>query len=138
MFCRSCGKEIPDTAVICTACGVPSGVTQTPPAPSFAIQPYQPGQFVPAQNQFPGASNQWRPMVFDPNAKSKLAAGLLGIFLGAWGVHRFYLGHVGIGIAQIAVTICTCGLGGLWGLIEGILVLTGTINVDAEGRPLRE
>ena len=28
----------------------------------------------------------------DPNAKSKLAAGLFGIFLGAFGVHNFYLG----------------------------------------------
>jgi TM2 domain-containing membrane protein YozV len=138
MFCRSCGKEIPNTAVICTACGVPTGVTSTPPAPSYGgIQPQ--GQLVvPAQNQYPLAPYQPRPMVYDPMAKSKMAAGLLGIFLGAWGVHRFYLGHVGIGIAQIAVTICTCGFGGIWGLIEGILVLTGTINVDAEGRPLRE
>ena len=128
-----------DTAVICTACGVPTGVTSTPPAPSYGaggIQ--QPGQFVPAQNQYPLQPYQPRPMVYDPMAKSKMAAGLLGIFLGGWGVHRFYLGHVGIGIAQIAVTICTCGVGAIWGLIEGILVLTGTINVDAEGRPLRE
>ena len=49
----------------------------------------------------------------NPNAKSKMAAGLLGIFLGSWGVHRFYLGYTGIGIAQIAVTICTCGVGGI-------------------------
>src|SRR5258707_374960 len=32
--------------------------------------------------------------------KSKLVAGLLGIFLGGLGVHRFYLGYIGIGIAQ--------------------------------------
>lgn len=68
--------------------------------------------------------------------KSKMAAGLLGIFLGAWGVHNFYLGNTGRGIAQIIVTIVTCGAGGLWGLIEGILILTGSINTDADGRPL--
>ena len=59
--------------------------------------------------------------------KNKLVAGLLGIFLGAYGVHNFYLGYVGKGIAQIFVTIFTCGIGSLWGFIEGILILTGSI-----------
>ena len=71
--------------------------------------------------------------------KSKIAAGLLGIFLGAWGIHRFYLGYTGIGIAQILVTVCTCGIGALWGFIEGILILCGSsITTDAQGRPLRD
>jgi TM2 domain-containing membrane protein YozV len=64
---------------------------------------------------------------------------LLGILLGGLGVHRFYLGYIGIGIAQIIVTICTFGVGHFWGLIEGILILTGsTITTDAEGRPLKD
>ncbi len=73
----------------------------------------------------------------DPNAKSNMAAGLLGIFLGGFGVHRFYLGYTGIGVAQIFVTLFTCGAGALWGFIEGILILTGsTIVADASGKPL--
>jgi len=48
--------------------------------------------------------------------KSKLAAGLLGVFLGSLGIHRFYLGYVGIGIIQIIVTIITFGIGGLLGV----------------------
>jgi len=72
-----------------------------------------------------------------PDAKSKLVAGLLGIFLGGFGVHRFYLGYTQIGVIQVIVTIVTCGLGSLWGLIEGILILTGSgIKEDAQGRPL--
>jgi TM2 domain-containing membrane protein YozV len=67
-----------------------------------------------------------------------MAAGLLGIFLGGFGVHRFYLGYVGIGIIQIIVTLLTCGLGSIWGFIDGILILTGTINQDAQGQPLKE
>jgi TM2 domain-containing membrane protein YozV len=72
--------------------------------------------------------------------KSKLVAGLLGILLGGLGVHRFYLGYVAIGIAQILVTLVTFGIiGWLWGMIEGILILTNsTITTDAEGRPLKE
>ena len=72
------------------------------------------------------------------DAKSKLTAGLLGILLGWLGIHRFYLGYVGIGIAQIVVTLVTFGFGGIWGFIEGILILTGSINKDATGRPLKE
>jgi len=55
--------------------------------------------------------------------KSKLAAGLLGIFLGSIGVGQFYRGNAGMGVLQIVVTLCTFGLGSVWGLIEGIVVL---------------
>ena len=75
----------------------------------------------------------------NPAEKSRIAAGILGILLGGLGIHRFYLGYVGIGIAQIAVTIVTFGIGAIWGLIEGILILTGSgITKDAKGRPLRD
>ena len=71
--------------------------------------------------------------------KSRIAAGVLGIFLGGLGVHRFYLGYVAIGVAQIIVTFMTCGIGQLWGFIEGICILAGgAITTDAEGRPLRD
>ncbi len=69
--------------------------------------------------------------------KSKLTAGLLGIFLGAWGVHRFYLGYTKMGVIQIVVTLVTCGIGSVWGLVEGILILCGkNITTDANGNPL--
>lgn len=71
--------------------------------------------------------------------KSRIAAGVLGIFLGGLGVHRFYLGYVPIGVVQIVVTILTCGLGQIWGFIEGICILAGAaITTDAEGRPMRD
>jgi len=69
--------------------------------------------------------------------KSKMTAGLLQIFLGAFGVGRFYLGYTGIGIAQIAVTWLTCGIGAIWPLIDGIMILTDKVP-DSAGRTLRE
>ena len=78
------------------------------------------------------------PVVVDGQDKSRLTAGLLGIFLGSIGVHRFYLGYTSIGVLQILVTIATLGLGALWGMIEGVLILSGSgITTDADGRPLR-
>jgi TM2 domain-containing membrane protein YozV len=73
--------------------------------------------------------------------KSKIAAGLLGIFLGWLGIHRFYLGYNGIGVCQLLLTVLTCGYGaiisGVWGLVEGILILCDVINRDASGQPLK-
>lgn len=70
------------------------------------------------------------------NQKSKMAAGLLGIFLGAWGIHNFYLGFTKKAIIQIVVSLVTCGIGGIWGFIEGIMILCGKINTDSNGNPL--
>ncbi|MBF0344629.1 MAG: TM2 domain-containing protein [Nitrospirae bacterium] len=68
--------------------------------------------------------------------RNKTVAGIYGIFLGSLGIHRFYLGYTTIGIIQIIVTIATSGVGGMWGFVEGILILSDSINEDAEGRPL--
>ena len=90
----------------------------------------------PIPPQPPGPPYGWQ--AADPR-KSRIAAGILGIFLGGLGIHRFYLGYTSIGIAQIIVTIVTCGVGHFWGVIEGILILVGaSITTDADGRPLRD
>jgi TM2 domain-containing membrane protein YozV len=103
------------------------------PPPGYATPPPPPGTY---GQPYPG----YAVAPYDPQAKSKLAAGLLGIFLGGFGVHRFYLGYTKIGVIQIIVTIFTCGIGSIWGFVEGILFLVGAngYTTDAEGRPLRE
>ncbi|MBE6482282.1 MAG: TM2 domain-containing protein [Actinomyces ruminicola] len=79
------------------------------------------------------------------NQKSKVAAGLLGIFLGSLGVHNFYLGHTGKAVAQLLITLLSLGflafVSAIWGLVEGIIILTATPGaqpwgVDAKGVPL--
>lgn len=54
----------------------------------------------------------------------KIVAGILGILLGSFGVHKFYLGYQKEGIIQLIVSVVTFGLGGLIGFIEGIIYLT--------------
>lgn len=76
---------------------------------------------------------------YAPAPKQKIIAGLLGIFLGGFGIQRFYLGFTTIGIIQIVVTILTCGVGAIWGFVEGILYLVGqpeAYTKDANGVPL--
>ena len=59
-------------------------------------------------------------------SNKKLAAGLSGIFLGFFGIHKFVLGYTTAGV----IMLVTCGLGGfvmgIIGLIEGIIYLTKT------------
>jgi TM2 domain-containing membrane protein YozV len=67
-------------------------------------------------------------------SNKKLAAGLTGIFLGAFGVHKFILGYTKPAIIMLVVSLAgglvTCGVAsfvmGVIGLIEGIIYLTKT------------
>jgi len=129
MYCRNCGKEVSDKAIACPSCGVPPlAGTQFC---SNCAAPTQPAQVMctkcgTALSSRAGASG-----------KSKVAAGLLAIFLGGLGIHKFYLGYNKAGvimlIASIGLTIVTFGLLSiavpLVGLVEGIIYLTKS---DAE------
>lgn len=74
--------------------------------------------------------------------KSKIVAGLFGIFFGALGVHNFYLGYNSKGLTQLLISVLSCFLlspiSAIWGLIEGILILGGEISVDANGVKLSD
>lgn len=100
------------------------------PQQGYAQQGYpQPG-YQPVAPQF----DQWGNPLSD---KSKMVAGLLQIFLGSFGVGRFYLGYTNIAIAQIAVTWLTCGIGAIWPFIDGIMMIMGNVP-DSDGRKLRD
>jgi len=82
---------------------------------------------------------------YGPEQKSRTAAGVLGILLGALGIHNFYLGYTSRGLLQLLISIfgsILCGVGpaamAIWGLVEGIMILSRSVNVDAAGIPLRD
>ena len=101
--------------------------TSQPVSPNSNFQQNQASQTPPVQNA-------------GPEGKSKTAAGVLGILLGCFGVHNFYLGYTGKAVAQLLITLLsffTLGwVSSIWGLVEGILILTGSINVDGKGNKL--
>jgi TM2 domain-containing membrane protein YozV len=115
-----------------------------PPHDPYRQADQYPGQFSPeGQYQHPMSPGYQVPGMYDPRTglifseRSKMIAGLLQILLGAFGAGRFYTGHHGIAIAQLVVTLLTCGIGSLWGLIDGILILVNG-GTDAEGNVLRD
>lgn len=114
-FCTSCGAPLDEGQKFCTSCGAQVGAA--------------------AQAQ---TTNTQQPYTGGGEQKSKVAAGLLQIFLGGLGIGRFYLGYTGIGVAQLLVTLFTCGVGGIWPFIDGIMILTGSVPTDANGVPLKD
>lgn len=120
--------------------GYPAG-----PQQPYAGQPqYQGHPPAPMQPQYQSQPPMPNPVYGYPQPKSKLVAGLLGIFLGPLGIHRFYLGFTKIAVIQLVLTlvlgIFTFGLAGLWGVIEGIMIIAGSAHfrADAQGIPLRD
>ena len=111
-FCYNCGTKVEEEARFCANCGVK--LIDDKPA-------------VNSSNNI---------------AKSRIAAGILGILVGSLGIHNFYLGYTGKGIAQLLMTLLSVGflapIAAVWGLVEGILILTGSINMDAKGKPLKD
>lgn len=135
MFCRNCGNEMADNAAVCVNCGVAAGQgvnfchncgANTNPNANVCTQcGVALSQPVPAGEQ-----------------KSKLVAGILGILLGSVGAHNFYLGNTGKAVAQLLISLLTCGacapISAIWGLVEGIMILTGSIDKDSKGIPLKD
>jgi TM2 domain-containing membrane protein YozV len=157
MFCRHCGQQLDDQAVICVRCGrtPQNGVyfcwycgAQTNPIAQVCTNC---GVAMQSANQSQAGN------------KSKLTAGLLGIFLGGFGFHNFYLGYTNKAIIQLVLGLIgffgscsqfffygfgyygfgnpwgfTLWISSVWGFIEGIMILSGSINTDGQGYRLRD
>ena len=119
----------------------PTGQPQQPYAqPGYAAQqPYaqQPGQaayYSQGNGYYASSQGAYQVPYQQPlvHTKDHVAAGLLAIFLGVFGVHKFYLGYHTTGFIMLGVTILgsllTIGIaaGVVWliGVIEGIIYLT--------------
>lgn len=122
MFCANCGMQLPDSANHCTHCGAATGVATPayaagapPPPPNYGHAPPAAGYAV---------------------QKSRVAYILLGLFLGGLGIHNFYAGYAGRGVAQLLITLLIGWLivplvaVGIWVIVEVI-----TVTRDAQGVP---
>lgn len=168
MYCRNCGKRVDGDRELCPECEVATK-TETPEEIVEVVEEVKEDSVVETvkeeavvsevinvnetnnnpikeetvnNNNNRNNTNNVNNKNVNNNGKSKLAAGLFGIFLGSFGVHNFYLGFTGKAVAQLLITVLSCGflspVSAIWGLIEGILLLSGDMKEDANGIPLKD
>ena len=111
--CPQCGASVDPNSGSCRYCG--EVLAQQPVRQPYVPQPY-------------GQQPVYQPPTtpYDPSwpIKSKVAAGLLGIFLGGIGVHKFYLGKVGMGVLYLLLSWTF--VPAFVGFIEGVIYLTSS------------
>lgn len=131
-FCAHCGTSLDEGTKFCQNCGsnceAVSAKAQEAPQMNATM----------VNNPAPTVSMNSAAVP----GKSRVVAGLLGLFFGSLGVHNFYLGRTGRAVAQLLITVLSCFLlsfiSGIWGFIESILILCGNVQVDGNGNPLKD
>lgn len=134
------------------------GSQPNPPTPPPGYPPPQaypgfPGH--PGYGGYPGYGDPQAPYGRDPatglplSDKSATTAGLLQLFLGMFGIGRFYIDSTQIAVAQLCLGLfgvlfslfCFLGFPVLlgvivWAIVDAILIFTGSVK-DNHGRKLR-
>jgi len=150
VYCPSCGGSMRvapahvQTVVACPHCDgavepwqALRGGASRQPQPQYAPPPPSPR---PGPHYAPGPNGPYPGMTADGfSRRNRWIAGALAILLGSLGVHRFYMGHIGIGLAQILISVLSLGVlapvVGVWAFVEGILCFCGAMH-DVDGLPL--
>jgi hypothetical protein len=125
MYCRHCGNEVSEKAIMCVACGTPPKAGKNycynckAETDANAVICMKCGVSLKDSNDPLSGEKDW------------LTTLLLCIFVGSLGIHRFYTKHTVIGIVQL-LTLGGCGI---WTLVDLIMIVTGSYK-DADGNPL--
>jgi TM2 domain-containing membrane protein YozV/RNA polymerase subunit RPABC4/transcription elongation factor Spt4 len=125
MYCRNCGNDVSEKAVMCVACGTPPKAGDKycdnckAETTSNAEICMKCGVSLRGGRGIQGEGKDW------------LTTLLLCFFLGFLGVHRFYTGHTAIGVVQL-LTLGGCGI---WTLVDFIIIIVGNFK-DAKGNLL--
>ena len=109
-YCTKCGGQNDDLAQFCSTCQSALGPTT--------------GGYQPMASVNQGSMVDWKTQ----GADKKMVAGICGILLGAFGVHKFILGYTTEGVIMLAISLVSCGMlaivPSVIGIVEGIMYLT--------------
>ena len=138
MYCSNCGKEIQDGSQFCSSCGSKIVLPRSH-CPNCGADIHENteiclscGYHIPAEKV--------QPIVY----KSKMIAAVLGLILGGLGIHNFYLGYSSKGFIQIVLFFMgiisfglTTFISVIWGIVDALLILTGSIERDGDDHLLQ-
>jgi TM2 domain-containing membrane protein YozV len=140
VYCRKCGKQLPDDGKFCDACGTPMNVGPSLAAAADTSATRSATSDSEAEIAMAGAEvaragaevarakvEMTKATTAAPTTdifpKSRLAAALLAFFLGIFGAHRFYLGKTGSAVGMLALTILGIVIAVVTGDIYGFAFL---------------
>ena len=110
MKCEYCDNPVPNGAARCPSCGAAVSA------------------------QFPGTDVTPEAKMRSLGCKNKWVYILLGFFLGEFGIHNFYTGHIVRGIVKLLITILSfgflCWISWIWAIVE-----ICTVRIDSRGVP---
>ncbi len=128
-FCYKCGHKLEDDALYCINCGA----KQDEKSNSSKTVEVESSSEHHKNNR--NVYQNTRPIInSSKNCKNRILAGVLNIIVS--GIGRIYLGYIGKGVAQLLLSIFVAPIGQIWAIIDGIMILTGKVNVDSSGVPL--
>ena len=134
-FCSFCGEKIDKECIVCPKCGrqvqeihgASSGIVINN---SNATTSSSSASSSASASASASAAINTSPLRGGISIKSRLVCLLLCIFLGMFGIHRFYVGKVGTGIIMF---ICMFFfIGEIWWIIDLIVILCGSFT-DKQG-----
>lgn len=132
MYCKHCGEEMKnEKAVICVSCGTKKGEGRN----------YCSDCGIEIQNTNAdvclncGVSlKNLKLNLTGGKRNNKVLAGLLAMFVGTFGIHRFYLGYKEIGLIQLSIFLVAILIfpllllvGTIWSLYDTIQIFTGKL-----------
>lgn len=144
VFCTKCGAQNDDFARSCLQCQaelpVITGKQTTAYQPDYQ-PPYEPA-YQPIQPPSPLYAQPYAQDWQARGANKKIAAGICGILVGTFGVHKFILGYTTEGLIMLLVSLLSCGMLAIVmqviGIVEGIMYLTKSdeefVRTYVEGR----
>ena len=155
MICKKCGQVLGDGTKVCPICrtvqdektvcheikhpNIEENVAQEEKILQSDIEKKENGRVVSVslyeEEVEQTSTKQYWEGQYPYEPRSRVLAGLLQIFLGGFGIGRFYLGYNKIALGQV-FTMPIFFIGSIWGLIDGILILCGQVTEDANGVPL--
>ena len=135
MKCEYCDNPVPSGATRCPSCGaiVPAERDMPICAKTQICTDATTSESISVKSDI-NSNRSWGDSYLYVSRKNHVAYVLLAIFLGEIGVHNFYVGRIGRGIAQLLITIISFGMlfwvSWLWAIIEAC-----SVSTDGRGLP---